>query len=156
VRRNRTSGSQERGYVRVKAALKVTAVDREGRAAAGQTIEISGNGALISLNLNQLRLEAGNRLQLLISLPERPIIVDANVLRSLDTDVYPVEFERIDNEERERLIAFVFERLRKRVSPGAQLPAAARQPQDAPPTPAPETAAATPSALRRLLAWLWS
>ena len=151
--RDRTPGSRERGYVRIKAALKVTAVDREGRIAAGRTIEISGSGALIKLDSTEVQPEPGNRLQLLISLPDRPIIADVNVVRVLEGSLYPVEFERLDPDERERLIAYVFERMRKLVPPaGPTRPSGASEP---PRRPKP-AAAATPTRLRRLLRWLWS
>jgi hypothetical protein len=155
VPRDRTPGSRERAYVRIKAAVKVTAVDREGRLAVGRTIELSGNGALIKLGSTEVPPEPGSRLQLLISLPERPIIADANVVRAVEGDIYAVEFERLDPDEQERLIVFVFERMPKLVpAPGAAQPGSSATRRD--PTPAPEAPAAAPTRLRRLLRWLWS
>ena len=79
--------------------------------AEGTTIDVSGGGCQASLP--GLRVEVDDRLTLELVLPEEaPIEVEARVIRCVGDDVFSLVFETIDAKEQERLIRFVFAKLR--------------------------------------------
>jgi hypothetical protein len=104
---------ERRDYVRANAAVDVRATlpGAPRDPVDGLTIDLSGGGCLAALPA--LRLEVDDRLALELRLPgEAPVGVDARVIRALGEDVFSLAFEAVRAHDQERLIRFVFAKLR--------------------------------------------
>jgi hypothetical protein len=104
---------QRRDYVRASTVVDVVA-SRNGSfadAVKGCTIDVSGGG--LQATLPELRADVDDRLAVEIVLPEEePIRAEARVIRKAADDTFSVVFEQIEPKEQERLIRFVFQKLR--------------------------------------------
>lgn len=104
---------QRRDYVRANTAVEVVAKPLDGLTmpARGTSVDLSGGG--VQVTLPGLGLDVDDRADLEIDLPEEdPIGAAARVTRRPSGDTYCFSFEHIDPKDQERLIKFVFQRLR--------------------------------------------
>jgi c-di-GMP-binding flagellar brake protein YcgR len=104
---------QRRDYVRANtvADLVVTPVDGLTMPATGVTIDISGGG--LQASLPGLNVGVDDRVRLELEIPEETAVeADARVTRVPTPHTFCFIFEQIDPREQERLIKFVFQRLR--------------------------------------------
>jgi c-di-GMP-binding flagellar brake protein YcgR len=103
---------QRRDYVRASAAVDVVVTSRfGGEPIKGITLDVSGGG--VQARLPGLSADVDTRLELELMLPEeRSIVAEARVTRRATAEQYSLVFEQIEPKEQERLIRFVFQRLR--------------------------------------------
>lgn len=104
---------QRRDYVRANTVVDIVATPKDGLSMPvnGLTVDLSGGG--VQANLPGLTLEVGDHLRVDIDLPEEePIEAEARVTRLASEHTFCLAFEQIDAKEQERLIRFVFQRLR--------------------------------------------
>jgi hypothetical protein len=104
---------QRRDYVRASATVDVIAhrVAAFADPVAGSTIDVSGGG--LQDALPGLRAEVDDRVEIEIAIPEeQPVRAEARVIRKATDDVFSLAFEQIEAKEQERLIRFVFQKLR--------------------------------------------
>lgn len=102
---------QRRDYVRANAAVELV-VRRAGfdQSLEGMTMDVSGGG--VQASIPGCGVDVDDRLEVELLLPEEDsIVADARVIRRND-DVFSLVFETIEPKEQERLIRFVFARLR--------------------------------------------
>jgi hypothetical protein len=104
---------QRRDFVRAATVVEVLA-HRVGAFAdpvQGNTIDVSGGG--LQAALPGLRAGVDDRLEIELALPEEePIRAEARVIRSSADHLFSLVFEQIEPKEQERLIRFVFQKLR--------------------------------------------
>jgi PilZ domain len=103
---------QRREFVRVAATLPslLEAIGEDGEPEEGTTIDLSGGGAM--LRLRGGRAAAGDAVRVAFELPEEPPVVAIGRVSRSDRDMLSMAFDRIPPSDRERLIRFVFSRLR--------------------------------------------
>jgi c-di-GMP-binding flagellar brake protein YcgR len=136
---------QRREHVRVRVPVSVLGIDGRGNVVGGRTLDISGSGALIQLKRRTDVLEEQGRIELLITLPGRAVVVQARVVGRRGERLYALEFEEIADRDRERLVAFVFGQIRRHTTPvETRERAPSRAPQAKPDS----------GGLRRLFGWL--
>jgi hypothetical protein len=102
---------QRRRFVRVLAPQPVSLSGAEGAFIGAHTVNVSGGGMLLS---GADRLDVGDLLRFRLHLPggELPVMGTARVVRATEGGQRAVVFESISDEARERLIHFIFDRLR--------------------------------------------
>jgi hypothetical protein len=103
---------QRRAFVRVHTPQQVTIIpDAPGNGLSVYTVDLSGGGMLLS---RAPGLRVGDAVAFEISLGDQspPIEGVARVVRVPDDTRRALAFERIDEGDRERLISFVFARMR--------------------------------------------
>jgi c-di-GMP-binding flagellar brake protein YcgR len=103
---------QRRDFVRAFSLLPalVEPIDGAEEAVEGTTIDFSGGG--VRLRLPSHVFETGRAVRIAIELPGQQPVVALGRLARADGDSISIVFERFRSRERERLIAFVFSRLR--------------------------------------------
>lgn len=102
---------QRRDYVRANAAVQLV-VRRAGfdNSLEGMTIDVSGGG--VQASIPGCGVGVDDRLEIELLLPEESsIVADVRVIRR-NGEVFSLVFETIEPKEQERLIRFVFARLR--------------------------------------------
>jgi hypothetical protein len=104
---------QRRDYVRANTAVDVVVTPADGLTmpATGTTVDLSGGG--MQAHLPGLELDVDDRASIEIDVPEEDsVLAEARVTRRPDSETFCFAFEQIDAREQERLIKFVFQRLR--------------------------------------------
>jgi hypothetical protein len=99
--------SQRRSFVRVTAPQTVTLETEDAGERVAHTVDVSGGGMLL---VGAEALEPGQRVRFAMALgqPNEPIEGLARVVRIRDDGKRALVFEAIDDEDRQRLIRFVF------------------------------------------------
>ena len=107
---------QRRGYARVEVCVPVSVrIDDFSPAIHVESIDLSGSGALLQRPpLGSVALPLGTALTLSIAISEdqQPVEARGTVLRELDDGSRGVHFDSIDDDHRDRLVHFLFERQR--------------------------------------------
>lgn len=104
---------QRRDYVRANTVVDVVVTPLDGLTmpARGLTIDVSGGG--LQASLPGLDVDVEDRVRIELDLPDEPgVEAEARVTRVPGSDTFCFVFEQIDPREQERLIKFVFQRLR--------------------------------------------
>ena len=105
--------TQRREFVRVPAVQNVMLDDDLGSVSVdGKALDLSGGGMLLS-GANRLELDSVVRFRLSLGIGMRDIEGHARVVRADDEGRRALVFEEISQDERQRLIHFVFERQRE-------------------------------------------
>lgn len=102
---------QRRQHVRVPASIRAVVVNRRGDAVDASTVDIGGGGASIEVKRPTDALVEGERVELLIKVPGRPIVAKARVVVQREPTIYGLEFVDLAERDREQLVALVFHRL---------------------------------------------
>jgi len=103
--------TQRREFVRVASAEKVEVANQHGDAIGAYAIDVSGGGMLVS-GAESLPLGAYVRFSLNLGPGTEPIEGNAQVVRAADEGRRALVFDQIAQDDRQRLIHFVFERQR--------------------------------------------
>jgi hypothetical protein len=107
---------QRRDYARVKVCVPVlVTIGDFGPAVSVDSIDLSGSGVLLGGEaLEQVELAQGSAVGLSIAIgdDEPPVEASGTVLRELEDGSRGVHFDYIDDQHRERLVHFLFERQR--------------------------------------------
>jgi hypothetical protein len=103
---------QRRDYVRAYTVTDIHVTRRfGGEPIDGLTIDLSGGG--VQANVPGLSADIDDRFEIEIMLPEEELIVaEARVTRRATADIYSFAFDQIEPKQQERLIRFVFQKLR--------------------------------------------
>jgi len=105
--------TQRREFVRVPAVQNVVLDDDLGSVSVdGKALDLSGGGMLLS-GADRLELDSVVRFRLSLGIGVRDIEGHARVVRADDEGRRALVFEQISQDERQRLIHFVFERQRE-------------------------------------------
>jgi hypothetical protein len=102
---------QRRRFVRVMAPQPVALSGDGGRKIGAHTVNVSGGGMLLT-GADGLQIGDVLRFRLHLTPGELPVQGTARVVRAGDDAQRAVVFETISEEARERLIHFIFERMR--------------------------------------------
>jgi hypothetical protein len=104
---------QRRDYVRASTGVDVVVTPADGLTmpARGTTVDVSGGG--MQAHLPGLGIDVDDRVSVELDLPEEdPVLAEARVTRRPAAETFCFAFEQIDARDQERLIKFVFQRLR--------------------------------------------
>lgn len=103
--------SQRRSFVRVTAPQPITLEAEEAARRIAHTVDLSGGGMLL-VGADELKPDQRVRFRMALGHGELPIAGTARVVRIRDDGKRALVFEEIDEDDRQRLIRFVFECMR--------------------------------------------
>jgi hypothetical protein len=103
--------SQRRSFVRVTAPQPVAVDTGDDDAARAHTVDVSGGGMLL-VGVDELRPDQTVHFKMTLGADEEPVHGMGRVVRIRDDGKRAVVFEEISDEDRQRLIRFVFDRMR--------------------------------------------